>query len=695
MSAIAISNFCPTRIDWRRWLSAKTAAELLGIDESSMRRKCREELQGRGFALFATPPEGGAAQWFVHRDYDARLMPAFGNDYREPDLSGFSERQRKLALERRAVVERFNHELVMRPAVDTWIDEYIARLRLEFPELKISRTGLYAWRNLYLRPADTIKLIDMRGQHNRFEDSKEAWEYFADLYCHENRPSVEQCWYATKRQAAENGWRWCTLRSCYRQKDRKIPIEQQLRMREPERWRQTMRPYIPQDSEAWGSGDRWIGDHKQLDLWCLWGGSVIRPWLTAWLDWRTRRTTGWVLSASPNSTTILAALRHGLLDARNMGGPFECQIDNGKDYDSWTFHGQTKKERRSRINLAVDEGKAYGIFNALKIEPHFSIPRNPNGKSRIERWFRTLDSFCKTFETYCGEGVESKPERLNSVLGNRRMIPKFAEVQARLAKFIEGDNASSEHDIADLVENGERLSANEAMRRWRTTRRVYDEGSLDLLLQQLHRPVYAGRGGITLTLAGRAISYGQFEPALTRFKARFKKDRRPLLVSYDPHDLRTVRVFDSQWRFVCLATMNDVGGQHGSAINLEHVAELSRQKALYEKSLKHIAQHSLIGVLTKQEQLVEIANRSASKTEDEDSSMRIIPTPVDGQAKQVQRAEYKKAVGAESMSEPVHSGLAMLQQLAQNTPPSMREEDEFSSDPWAAVRSQADERATE
>src|SRR5690606_657111 len=90
----------------------------------------------------------------------------------------------------------------------------------------------------------------------------------------------------------------------------------------------------------------WVGDHAQLDLVCRFGVKLIRPWITIWQDWRTRRVVGWCLSESPDSTTLLAALRMGLLAPANFGGPDLVWIDNGKDYDSYTLHGRTKKERQ-------------------------------------------------------------------------------------------------------------------------------------------------------------------------------------------------------------------------------------------------------------------------------------------------------------------------------------------------------------
>ena len=112
--------------------------------------------------------------------------------------------------------------------------------------------------------------------------------------------------------------------------DKRIDPETQVQHRQPAVYRHQMEPTIEQNPEAWKAGECWIGDHKQCDLWCLYGEKLVRPWLTTWMDWRTRRIAGYVLSDNPNSSTILAALRHGLMDERNMGGPGVVWIDNGR-----------------------------------------------------------------------------------------------------------------------------------------------------------------------------------------------------------------------------------------------------------------------------------------------------------------------------------------------------------------------------
>jgi hypothetical protein len=345
------------------------------------------------------------------------------------------------------------------------------------------------------------------------------------------------------------------------------------------------------------------------------------------------------------------------MDAKNKGGPRGVWIDNGKDYDAWLFHGQTKQQRRETIKPRVEEAGTLGIFAALKIDAHFATPYNPNGKARLERWFRTLETFARTFETYTGDGIDTKPERLSEILEKPRSIPTFADVQKRMADHIAGNNLRTDHDVDDLIDAGERLSPDEAMSRWNDRTRVWaDPKALDVLLMHWHQPVTVGRNGIKIGLGGLRMGYGSTSPELARFKAAKRSQRKPVLVAFDPHDLRTIRVFDEQFRYVCTAPMNRLGGMHGDKIDRELVADLNRDKARYERSQKHVAEYSITSVLTNEENLAHMAakrgaerdRQRAAATPTAPASMQMVQTPLDGQAVEIEREEMRAAVGAES-----------------------------------------------
>lgn len=680
MNALAISNPSPSpALQWRSLIGIGEAARRLDVDPGHLSRLCRESLQNNGLAIFGQHPAGGHAQWFVSRDYEPRLIDGpIGEDYQEPDLSRYTQRQRTEAINRRACVQVWNDARCnWNGSTEQILARVLPALREKFPAIRISRSRLYAWSKLYRRPADTVKLIDPRGGNRRGRASEAAWSAFKDLYLHANRPSLHRCWSEVNRLAKQSGWTWVSEKACRSQLNERITREQQTYHREPETWRTQLAPFIPQDPEAWRAGEVWISDHKQLDLICTFAGQKIRPWVTAWMDWRTRKVVGFVMSDNPNSSTILAALRHGLKDESNFGGPRRIWIDNGKDYCAWMFHGQTKAQRRVKIKVAVDEAATFGIFKAMSIEAHFATPYNANGKARLERWFRTLEAFCKTFDTYTGESIEVRPERLNEILANPFKIPPFQAINARLVDHIAGCNRRADHDIDDLAEAGVRLCPAEAFARWCDTRRIMaDPNALDMLLAQWHRPVPVTRKGITINVQGTPLSFGQFEAALSPFKALRKQDRKPVLVSYDPHDLRSVRVFNVAMQFICTAAMNQLGGAHGDAISVEHVKEQIRQKARYNRALKHTAESGITSVLTAEEHVAQIAADAADVARATASAptMQIVQTPFDGQSKPA-REKHRAAVGSESIEFPTRDAMELLRRNQQARPARPAEEE--------------------
>lgn len=667
MIALPVPAFAATP-DPAQWVPVLDAAERLGKNPGHFARRCRDELAAGDLAKkFADPSRPGPDRWFVHRAFDARL--AVGAPLHvgpaEQDLDGYSDRQVTLALQRRDCVERFRAALRgERRPVKEWLPRLLAGLGECYPDLRVSRVLLYRWHQRF--DGDVKPLIDTRGGDRRSATDPAAWAAFESLFCHPNAPTLEQCWAEVRALAEEHGWRWCSLSRCYADKDNRVSPEKQAFHRRPKVWRNSLSPFIAQDPESFAAGECYISDHKLLDLWCRFGETIARPWVTSWLDWRTRRVTGWVLSLQPNSSTIRAALRHALLDPRNHGGPARVTIDHGKDFESYTLNGVTKRERRRKIAPADDGSKSLAIFAMLQIDAHFALPYTPTGKSRKERWFRTLTPFCKSFPTYTGESPDSRPARLGDVLDNPRLVPTFEHVRQRLADHIAGDNADADHNIPDLAEDGVKLSPDEAMARWCETRRVLaDPGVLDRLMQQWHKPVTVGRNGITLTIGGTAITYGRCHAALSPFKAEKKAGRKPLFVSFDPHDVSSVRVHDGRGRLVCIAAMNDADAA-GGRIGVEHVRGAQRQKASYTKALKVVGDQSIIGVLSKQERIALEAARRPATAPAPPPGMRIVATPLDGGAAELQRAELKAAVGAESPAPYAGGG---LDRIARNIVP--------------------------
>jgi transposase InsO family protein len=570
-------------------------------------------------------------------------------------MTVYSERQRQTALARKYCVDRFRlARQDLRTPFAQGVANIIAEARRLYPDMEVSEASIRRWDRLYKRPCDLARLVDRRGGDMRHSASPEAWSAFRDLYLDGRTPSIHQIWQIVGKLAEERGWQWCKYRVCTRNKDRFITKQQQVMVREPTRYRSGLAPFIAQDPESWNAGENFVGDNKALDILVRWGNGFCRPWLTSFQDWRSRKIVGWTLSDSPNSSTILAALRMAILDESNMGPPPHVTVDNGADYCSYVFNGRTKREKWEKVKANVDEGRTAGIFNLLGITAHFCIPFSPNGKARLERWHRTLERFCKNWPTYTGWNAQTKPELLAEYVKKPSMVPTFKEVSDALGDYIRGYNLTADHSIADLAEDGQTLSPSEAYAKWCPVRRVLaDPAALDLILAAWCKPAFVNRNGISLTLGGTLAHYGQFSTELMAFKALSKKDRQPVFVTYDPNDLSTIRVFDKNNKFICVAEMNNVGGA-ACRIDRNAFKEQARKRTAYARAQKTVAEYRLDEMLTPEERIGRAAreqNRQAvADASAQPTSIRIVQTPLDGQGREQQRQELKKTFGGSAMT---------------------------------------------
>jgi putative transposase len=655
MSAIPASNL-PVAVNLAEWAPKQEAAEKMQVHPDRLTANCRAFYAPRGQAVMAALP-GGQTQWFIRRDLDPRLATDGQGETAMEALGRCGKEQRGRLLAQFACVQAFRRVLNGRCPIGPATGQLIQWLREQYPDQKITRSSLYRWERR-VSERGIAGLMEKRGGHRSPEACDEAWKAFADFFLHQNQPTIRHCWRLVTDLAHLNGWRWLADAPTQERVDQKISPEKQAFYRDPELYRKRFAPFIPQDEESWGANERWVSDHKQLDLWCRWRNTIVRPWITTWQDWRTRRIVGWVLSDCPNSDTILASLGNALRDPSNFGGPKEVLTDNGRDYACYSFWGSTKKERRSTISPRLDEQQARGMFNLMGFDGHFARPENPNGKARQERRFGIFTPFARGYDSFCGIDSKSKPPQLPEILENPARIPHFQTVTSDIGPYIEDFNNNADHAMDDLSENGVKLSPNGAFARWTTTRRpMADPAALDLLLQHWCKPTTVGRNGIAVTIAGELKHFGHTCEALRPFKALHKKNRPTVHVSYDPEHLETVRVYDSKFRFITVAAMNRVGGIVKGMTRAD-VTETHRQLAAYRKSLKHQAEYSLTSILTPEEQLAQTtarrqrAERQAAQAAAQPMNIAPRQTPLDGESKHVQRQELKIAVGAESLSEP-------------------------------------------
>ena len=165
----------------------------------------------------------------------------------------------------------------------------------------------------------------------------------------------------------------------------------------------------------------WFGDHHKIDLFVLdENDNLVRPWMTAWMDACSKKFVGWELTLEPNSDTVADSFCRAAVYTKGSdvhGLPRYIYIDNGKDYRSHRFEGETLVETDLGC-LNAEFSEKEGLLRALGVGVHHALPYRGWSKD-VERAFGTLEDFVREFPGWCGDSPEERPEDNGRIL--RRM----------------------------------------------------------------------------------------------------------------------------------------------------------------------------------------------------------------------------------------------------------------------------------
>ncbi|QEJ99488.1 Mu transposase C-terminal domain-containing protein [Treponema phagedenis] len=165
-------------------------------------------------------------------------------------------------------------------------------------------------------------------------------------------------------------------------------------------------PYIERDYTLFKPMEWGCADHHIFDFVIIHEGRIFRPWVTLFIDMRSRTITGWWIDVVPNTLTIMRAFsmsvdRYGLFE--------NLLVDNGKDFRSEWFAGNEWKQRRTTPEQETLE-LVEGVLHDLNTQVHFATPYRGQSKP-VERFFRTVcERFSKMQDFYVGSNTVDAPE---------------------------------------------------------------------------------------------------------------------------------------------------------------------------------------------------------------------------------------------------------------------------------------------
>jgi len=298
--------------------------------------------------------------------------------------------------------------------------------------------------------------------------------------------------------------------------------------------------------------DYLVMDHRRLDFFCLVRAGqawrLVRPWLTAALDMRTRKWLAWVIVEQPSSDSIASVLRRVIMQ---WGVPHSCYWDNGKDFCCEWLEGRERKERRS---AAVEElaPAMRGILQTLGIRVHHAIVKRARSKI-IEPNFLNTSLFDRSLPWWCGHNPAARPERFGALVEQHEKwvkgetaeaaFPTIERVAQLYGEFLDGLN-EREHTgegMRKVTPTGQGwMCPNEC---WELLIRRVPRVTVTAELMQFafakRRRLTVRQGEIRATFGGRQFHYR----ALGNPIALMALNGREVEIAYDPYDLETAAVY--------------------------------------------------------------------------------------------------------------------------------------------------------
>ena len=261
----------------------------------------------------------------------------------------------------------------------------------------------------------------------------------------------------------------------------------------------------------------WQADHTQLDILILdAGGRPVRPWLTTVLDDHSRVIAGYmVFLGAPSALNTSLALRQAIWRKADptwpvCGIPDVLYVDHGSDFTS----------------LHLEQAAA-----DLRIRLIYSAVARPQGRGKIERLFRTINT-----------------ELLAELPGNLRNGKPVSPPRLTLPEL---DAAIGTYIVATYNVRPHRAIGVPPVDAWRgdgwLSRMPETLEELDALLVMVAKPRIVHRDGIRF----EGLRY--FNPTLAAYVGE------PVTIRYDPRDVGEVRIFHRNV-FLCRAVSPDHAG---------------------------------------------------------------------------------------------------------------------------------------
>lgn len=457
---------------------------------------------------------------------------------------------------------------------------YCQTVKADYPDIVISTGILYRKYKAY-KEGDLSGLVDNRGGANKGKKNmpnilSEAFLYY---YLDERRLPVSRCYALTLEWAQEMHPELLSDIPCertFRRITDELPEAVVAFCRFGEKaLNDKYIPYIERLYEDIEANDVWIADNHTLDFISKnEEGNQHRLYLTAFTDAKSGVMVGWNLTDNPSSQSTILALRHAI---SRFGVPKSVYFDNGSEFltNDIGSRGHRRKANWNKAELPPT------ILENLGIEMHNALVRNAKAKP-IERTFGTIKNhISRVMETFCGGTILERPESLKYKL-KKGIIPEDKQIRIALETLIDGDYNMEEYGGKERRYKGKsRIDVwNESIKR--TVFRKAEEGDLNMLLARVSRFQKITRNGVYVSIANEKVWYTSPDAVLMA--------GRKVYVRYDPSDISSVRLYDSETdKYIATWQLDTTMIVPYITDNPEDIAAAERARRAAEKTVKNYA----------------------------------------------------------------------------------------------------------
>ncbi len=628
------------------YLSVKDVATLLGCSQRAIQIKIKDgklkavETRGEGkrtgkteykVPISALDEKAQKKYHTAKKRQDSKLNKK--EETAVTTIEELSSAEREQIVERQKVVEeaiRFRNL-----GKKTENDEiFVERYNNENPHGTISVRTLRKWISDY-KKLGAIGLLDQRGKSNkgRCKINEVLWSVFADYYLDEAEKTVSFCHKLTETWAELERPDLLPMpsRSTFERKANQLPLAVVKYFREGDKaYQDKAMPYIVRIYDDLESNDIWVADNHTFDFMTRYDDreKSHRLYVTFYLDVRSRKPMGWYVTDSPTSDANLFALRKGI---EKYGIPKQIYCDNGREFLVKDIGGRG-------IRKKAKSNQAATILERLGIEMKNAKVRNAKAKI-VERTFKEFkEQFSKLVDSYTGGNILERPERLKEVLKTPEKLLKDGEIAELFDTYIEGWFNKQPQSGSGM--NGR--CPDEVYAENLFTKRVATKEDLNLMMMRWANLQTVNRTGVKLKLYGQELIYWNEELIM-------QHQGKKVFVRYNPEDLREVRIYDEEDRYIMtVESASDTILSYGA--DKEDIKQAASKINSVTKTVKKYKEINDIGVYENTDALELVMRKS--KLNIEESNYKFEPKaiqPVRLQEKTIYDQQLDKVVGGDEV----------------------------------------------